>query len=237
MVKNLPANKGDAGSIPGSGRHPGEGNGNSFQYYSWKILRTEKPGGLQSIVSQRVRQNLVTKPYNTIKHPHKHQPLGGGSCLPQVELQYTVCLATVWPRPSKCGGQGAEAVFSPPVNFPQPHLLCCCSGAQLSDSVTPWAVARQASLSFTISQSLLRLMSIESVMPSSHLILCSLLLFMPSVFPSIKGFSGESALRIRWPRYRSSYFALGKLPLACPALCTLHLLLLWDISTNVNLFL
>ena len=67
--------------------------------------------------------------------------------------------------------------------------------------VTPWTVALQAFLSFTISQSLLKLMSIESVMPSNHLILGSPLL--PSIFPSSRVFSNESVLRIRWPKYWS----------------------------------
>ena len=67
--------------------------------------------------------------------------------------------------------------------------------------VTPWTAAHQASLSFTISQSLLKLMSIESVMPSNHLILCLPLLLLPSIFPSIRVFSNESALCIRWPKY------------------------------------
>ena len=65
--------------------------------------------------------------------------------------------------------------------------------------VTLWTAAHQASLSFTISQSLLKLMSIESVMPSNHFILCHPLLLLPSIFPSIKVFSNESALCIRWP--------------------------------------
>ena len=64
--------------------------------------------------------------------------------------------------------------------------------------VIPWTAAQQASLSFTISQSLLKLVSIESMMPSNHLILCSLLLLLPSVFPSIRVFSNESVLRIIW---------------------------------------
>ena len=68
--------------------------------------------------------------------------------------------------------------------------------------VTPWTAAHQASLSFTISRSLLKLMSIESVMPSSHLILC-LPLLPPSIFPSIRVFSHESVLHIRWPKYWS----------------------------------
>ena len=69
--------------------------------------------------------------------------------------------------------------------------------------VTPWTAAHQASLSFTISQSLLKLMSIESVIPSNHLILCHSLLLLPWVFLSIRVFSSESALCIRWPKYWS----------------------------------
>ena len=67
--------------------------------------------------------------------------------------------------------------------------------------VTPWAAACQASLCFTISQSLPRLMPIESVMPSNHLILCHPLLLLPLIFPSIRVFSSESTLGIRWPKY------------------------------------
>ena len=67
--------------------------------------------------------------------------------------------------------------------------------------MTPWTAALQASLSITNSQSLLKLMSIESVMPSNHLILCHPLLLPPSIFPSIRVFSNESLLHIRWPKY------------------------------------
>ena len=70
--------------------------------------------------------------------------------------------------------------------------------------VTPWTAAHQASLSITSSQSLLKLMSIESVMSSNHLILCHPLLLLPSIFPSIRVFSNESDLCIRWPEYWSS---------------------------------
>ena len=66
---------------------------------------------------------------------------------------------------------------------------------------TPWTAARQASLSITNCQSLLKLISIESVMPSNHLILCHPLLLLPSIFPSIRVFSNESVLHIRWPRW------------------------------------
>ena len=74
--------------------------------------------------------------------------------------------------------------------------------------VTPWTAACQASLSITNSQSLVKLMSIESVMPSNHLILCHLLL-PPSIFPSIRVSSSESVLRIRWPKYWSFNFNIS----------------------------
>ena len=74
---------------------------------------------------------------------------------------------------------------------------------------TPWTTARQASLSFTNSQRLLKLMSIESVMPSNHLIICRALLLLPSIFPSIRVFSNESALHTRWPKYWSFSFSIS----------------------------
>ena len=73
----------------------------------------------------------------------------------------------------------------------------------MSDSVTPWTAARQASLSITNSQSLLKLMSIELVIPSNHLILCHPPLLPFSIFPSIRVFSNESVLCIKWPKYWS----------------------------------
>ena len=83
-------------------------------------------------------------------------------------------------------------------------LCCCCSVTELCPTLCdPWIAARQASLSFTISRSLLKLMSIELMMPSNHLILCCPLLFLPSIFPSIRIFSSELALHIRWPKYWS----------------------------------
>ena len=74
---------------------------------------------------------------------------------------------------------------------------------------TPWITARQASLSITNSRSSLRLTSIESVMPSSHLILCHPLLLLPPISPSIRVFSNESALRMRWPKYWSFSFSIS----------------------------
>ena len=75
--------------------------------------------------------------------------------------------------------------------------------------VTPWTAACQSSLSTTNSQSLLKLMSIESVMPSNHLIICHPLLFPSSIFPSIRVFSNESVLPIRWPKYWSFSFNIS----------------------------
>ena len=74
---------------------------------------------------------------------------------------------------------------------------------------TPWTAARHASLSIENSQSLLKLMSIELVMPSNHLILCCPLLLLPSIFPSIRVFSNESVLHIRWPKYWSFSFNIS----------------------------
>ena len=78
--------------------------------------------------------------------------------------------------------------------------------------VTPWTAALQASLYFTISRKLLKLMSIESVMPSNHLILCHPLLLPPSIPPSIRVFSNESTLPIRWPKYWSFSFSFSMSP-------------------------
>ena len=79
----------------------------------------------------------------------------------------------------------------------------------MSDSATPWTAACQASLSISSSRNLPKLMSIESVMPSSHLILCRPLLLLPSIFPSIRIFSNESVPHIRWPKYWSFSFSIS----------------------------
>ena len=79
----------------------------------------------------------------------------------------------------------------------------------VSNSAAPWTAACQASLSFTISQSFLRLMTMESVMPSNHLILCHPLLLLLSVFPSVRVFSIESALHIRWSNYWCFGFSIN----------------------------
>ena len=90
------------------------------------------------------------------------------------------------------------------------YILCYCSllcHARLF--VTPWTAAHQASLYSSKSQSLLRLMSNESVMPTNHLILCCPLLLLPSIFPGIRVFSSELTLCIRWPKYWSFNFRIS----------------------------
>jgi len=83
------------------------------------------------------------------------------------------------------------------------------SRSVMSDSATPWTAACQASLSITNSWILLKLMSIKLVMPSNHLILCCLLFLLPSIFPSIRVFSNELVLGIRWPKYWSFSFSIS----------------------------
>ena len=97
------------------------------------------------------------------------------------------------------GGCGPWQILSPSV-----HSL-----SRVWLFVTPWTAAHQASLSITNTRSLIKLMSIESVMPSKHLILCYPLLLPPSIFPNIRVFSSESALRIRWPKYWSFSFSVS----------------------------
>ena len=93
------------------------------------------------------------------------------------------------------------------------HLMLQFSSVQSLSCVrlfaTPWTATHQASLSITSSQSLFKLMSFQLVMPSNHLILCRPLLLLPSVFPSIRVFSNESALHIRWPEYWHFSFSIS----------------------------
>ena len=104
-------------------------------------------------------------------------------------------------NPVDCSSPGSSVhgIFQARILVSQSVQLLSC--VQLF--VTPWTAACQAALSITNSRSLLQLMSIESVMPSNHLILCHPLLLLPSIFPNIRVFSNESALHIRWPKYWS----------------------------------
>ena len=106
-----------------------------------------------------------------------------------------------------------DCVFNENIAILSARVEVCSSSVQMLNRVRllaiPWTAARQASLSLTNSQSLLKLVSTESVMPSNHLILCHPLLLSPSIFPSIRVFSNESALHIRWPKYWSFSFNIS----------------------------
>ena len=158
-----------------------------------------------------------------------------GPCLILTWLQFLVCIPNqayyiTWDRRrwhglEGCGprlsGRSASSgnyvcgasVLSPLFYLLDNNILTLLSSVQsLSHvrlSATPWIAARQASLSITNSRSSLRLTSIESVMPSSHLILCRPLLLLPPIPPSIRVFSNESTLRMRWPKYWSFSFSIS----------------------------
>ena len=109
--------------------------------------------------------------------------------------------------PSNCFSPVTQSCILDPRGLLHSQSVELLSHVQLF--ATPWTAAHQASLSITNSQSLLKLMPIESMMPSNHLILCRPLLFLPSIFPSIRVFSNESALRMRWPKYWSFSFNIS----------------------------
>ena len=113
--------------------------------------------------------------------------------LPSVALCGILCLLFLDMKSFSC-----QLVFSSVQSLSRVQLFA-----------TPWTAGRQASLSITNSQSLLKLMSVELVMSSNHLILCRPLLLLPSIFPSIRVFSNESALRIGWPKYWSFSFSIS----------------------------
>ena len=123
-----------------------------------------------------------------------------------------------FPSPGNLPNPGIELVSpafqadSLPLNHhgnPLTRFVVVQSLGHIQLFATPWTTAHQASLSITNSQSLLKFMSIELVMPSNHLILCHPLLLLPSIFPSTRVFSNESALRIRWPKYWSFNFKIS----------------------------
>ena len=127
-------------------------------------------------------------------------------CMCVLQLGFHGQLCWLWTLPS----------LSPPWNMKPlpyfPHGIQFSSVQSLSRVrlfATPWTAAHQASLSITSSQSLLKLMSIESVMPLNHLYLCCPLFLLPSIFPSIRVFSNESVLHISWPKYWSFSFSIS----------------------------
>ena len=190
-VKNLPS--GDPGLNPGLGRSPGEGNSNSLQYSC--LENPMDRGAWWAIVRgvTRVGHDLGPKPpppcwQRTVKlRVSQSQTVVS-------EKQHHHHLKTCLKCKFSCSNQDLSSVQS----FSRVWLFA-----------TPWIPARQDSLSITNSWSLLKLMSIESVMPSSHLILCRPLLLLPPIPPSIRVFSNESTLCMRWPKYWSFIFSIS----------------------------
>ena len=131
---------------------------------------------------------------------HRQRSLIGYSPRGRKELDTTERLHFHFLSLSQCGTRNED--FGE-VALYHKHFVFVQSLSHVRLCVTPWTAAPQASLSFTITQSLLKLISTVSVMPSNHLVLCHPLLLLPSMFPSIRMFSGESALYIRWPKYWS----------------------------------
>ena len=156
--------------------------------------------------------------------PHiKHYSICYSLCLACLFLAYTLMLIKSWLRchlirETSLPDCSVHSIQHLSVCFPSLHLAPSCFLVQFSSFqllscvqlfVTPRTAAHQTSLSITNSQSSLKLVSIESVMPSNHLILCRPLLLLPSIFPSIRVFSNESILGIRWPKYWSFSFSIG----------------------------
>ena len=113
---------------------------------------------------------------------------------------------------------------------------CCSLLSHVLLFVTPWTASCQASLSFTVSQNLLKLMSIESAMPSNHIILCHPLLLLPSIFPSFRVFSlkSESALHIRWPEKRDQDKLICTQERACLIFCQTSSTAVWSVTITVG---
>ena len=211
-------NAGDTHCIPGSGRSPGEGNGSPLQ-----------DSGLEN--SKDCIVQGVTKSQTPLSNFHFHftvllrfleigklgvrRPAG---ILSSVRILFCIKASSLPSRLRDLSRQSTTLLslaFLPqipiyPSTAHTPPLLPAILIIQFNSVqsfsrvrlfATPWTAACQASLSITNSQSLLKLMSIESVMPSNHLILCHPLLLLLSIFPSIRVFPNESTLRIRWPKY------------------------------------
>ena len=126
------------------------------------------------------------------------------SCLQSFPASGSFPMSRLFASGSQSIGASASASVLPMNQFSSVQSL-----SHIWLFATPWTAARQASLSITNSRSLFKLMSIESVMPSNHLILCHPLPLLPSIFLSIRVFSSESALRIRWPKYWSLRFSIS----------------------------
>jgi len=170
---------------------------------AWRIPGTGEPGGLPSLGSHRVGHDwsdLAAAAATSLGTPRI-----GSKCLRLEDTRRGSSLQL-----SEGPISAIVADLYPPEIWKYKLLLVV---VQLLSWVwffaTPWAAAHQAFLSYTVSQSLFKVMSIESVMPSDHLIFCCPLLLLPSIFPSTGVFSNESVLPIRWPKYWSFSFSIS----------------------------
>ena len=213
-----------------------EGMATHFSVLAWRIpARREEPGGLQSTGSQRVDTTerltlscMVLAWRSVIRLTIRSagatnwRPSGAWrSHLQGSKSRLAVGrkpqLLTKWKAPESCMTEWSQRKQDGSCRFSWPNFLYFRSGYISSIQLlshfwlfaTPWTTMHQASLSITNSWSLLKLMSIKSVMPSNHLILCHPHLFLPSIFPSIRIFSNESVLHIRWPKYWSFSFSIS----------------------------
>ena len=136
--------------------------------------------------------------------------LGKSPLSPPHNLDLSLALHP-WARPAFGDSSSSLCILHPQeqITFAYLQILCKLLFSHVQFFPTPWTATRQASLSFTISRILLKLMSIELVMPSNHLILCHPLLLLPSIFPSIRVFSNDSVLGIKWPKYWSFSFSFS----------------------------
>ena len=181
------------GLIPGLGWSPGGGHGNPLQYSC-----LDNPHGQRSLAGpgpwrHRVGHDWVTKHTHTDYLEHLLQFLGPKCVNKWMDISHCLVFSK----------------FLKILRLPHWKFSSVQSLSPVQLFVTPWTAARQASLSITNSWSVLKLMSIESLMPSNHLILCHPLFLLPSIFPSIRVFSNESVLHIRWPNHWSFSFSIS----------------------------
>ena len=174
----------------------------------WRVPGTGEPGGLPSLGSHRVGHDWSDL---AAAAGTKSQEEGTASAkVPEVDvfLEYVrnseaASLTEAEQMRKVLTGNKVREILKRQQNYFKVLISSVQSLSRVGLFVTSWTAALQASLFITNSQSLLKLMSIESVMPSNHLILCCPLLLLPSIFPSIRVFSNESVLHIRWPKYWS----------------------------------
>ena len=191
LVKNLPAMQETWVQFLGREDPLEKGMATHFSILAWRIPWTEDPSGLQSMRSQRVGHDWVTFTLFIYLIIRK---------LSQVLLFFLTSIFYYF-----------HISMKPNLDYSLSFLLLRFSSvpSPVRFFAIPWTAACQASLSITNTQCLFKLMSIESVMPSNHLILCHPLLLPPPIFPSIGVFSNESVLPIRWPKYWSFSFSIS----------------------------